>query len=215
MGLPNLTARLVAPVVSANSICLSQTPAAGGEQELIINGSSTSNGIAILTSPTILSISSTANDSARTFTVFGKDGRAVIVSQSFAGPNAGSVSTTLFFDEIPKITVDADTAGAITIGTTNQSVSSWIATDFLSHNTFQVGIHVILSPGANLTYQVEETLDNIHDDKLTVFETLRHAELFNKTVSLSGNYFFQSTGFRLKIEPFTSGSATLKAILNP
>ena len=98
-----------------DGVCASQTPAAGGAQNLTINGAQASGGVATFTAGRLITIASASDDSARTFTVTGTDVNGNTQTETIAGP-ATTVTGTLYFRTVTQVTVDADTAGAITVG---------------------------------------------------------------------------------------------------
>jgi hypothetical protein len=104
-----------------DGVCQSQTPAAGGEQNLTINGALSSAGVATFTAARFLTIASAADDSARTFTVTGTNVNGAVQTETIAGP-ATTVTGTLFFRTVTQVTVDDDTAGAITVGMANDAL---------------------------------------------------------------------------------------------
>lgn len=105
----------------ADGVCTSQTPAAGGEQDLTIDGALSSGGVATFTAARFITIASAADDSARTFTVTGTDVNGATQTETITGP-AVSVTGTLFFRTVTQVTVDDDTAGAITVGMANNAI---------------------------------------------------------------------------------------------
>jgi hypothetical protein len=106
----------------ADGVCQSQTPAAGGEQDLTINGALSSGGVATFTAGRLITITSASDDSGRTFTVTGTDVNGNAQTETIAGP-ATTVSTgTLYFRTVTQVTVDDDTAGAITVGMANDAI---------------------------------------------------------------------------------------------
>ena len=105
----------------ADGVCQSQTPAAGGEQALTINGALSSGGVATFVAARLITIASASDDSARTFTVTGTDVNGNVQTETIAGP-ATSVTGTLYFRTVTEVLVDDDTAGAITVGMANNSL---------------------------------------------------------------------------------------------
>ena len=105
----------------ADGVCQSQTPAAGGEQNLTINGALASGGVATFTAARLITIASASDDSARTFTVTGTDVNGNVQTETIAGP-ATTVTGTLYFRTVTQVTVDDDTAGAITVGMSNSAI---------------------------------------------------------------------------------------------
>lgn len=98
----------------ADSIAASQTPADAGA--LTIDGALASNGIATLDMARNVTITAAANDSARTFTVTGKDEYGVLMVEEIGGPNATIAQGKKAFKTVDSVEVDAATAGAITVG---------------------------------------------------------------------------------------------------
>lgn len=79
---------------------------------------------------------------------------------------------------------------------------------------FNVGIGVVLSAGATLTYDVEHTFDNVFAEGFnpataTWFD---NATLAAKTASSDGNYAFPVSAIRLNVTSYTSGSATMNVL---
>jgi hypothetical protein len=105
----------------ADGVCTSQTPAAGGEQDLTIDGALSSGGVATFTAARFITIASAADDSARTFTVTGTDVNGAVQTETIAGP-ATTVTGTSYFRTVTQVTVDDDTAGAITVGMANNAL---------------------------------------------------------------------------------------------
>ena len=104
----------------ADGVCQSQTPAAGGEQDLTINGALASGGVATFVAARLITIASASDDSGRTFTVTGTDVNGNVQTETIAGP-ATTVTGTLYFRTVTQVTVDDDTAGAITVGMANDA----------------------------------------------------------------------------------------------
>jgi hypothetical protein len=105
----------------ADGVCQSQTPAAGGEQNLTINGALSSGGVATFVAARLITIASASDDSGRTFTVTGTDVNGNAQTETIAGP-ATTVTGTLYFRTVTQVTVDDNTAGAITVGMANDAL---------------------------------------------------------------------------------------------
>lgn len=99
----------------ADGVCQSQTPAAGGSQDLTINGAQASGGVASFDAGRLITIASASDDSGRTFTITGTDVNGDTQSEVIAGP-ATTVTGTKYFKTVTTVNVDDDTAGAITVG---------------------------------------------------------------------------------------------------
>jgi hypothetical protein len=107
------------PAVAAanpDGVAESQTPAAGGQQDLTLDGAFVTDGIADLPLVSVVSITSSGADNGRTFTVIGSDANGRPQAEEIPGPNAGTSQGVKSFSKVSRIFVDADTAGAITAG---------------------------------------------------------------------------------------------------
>lgn len=79
---------------------------------------------------------------------------------------------------------------------------------------FNVGIAVVLSSGATLTYTVEHTFDDVFsaDFDASTATWFANSGLSAKSASLDGNYSFPITAMRLRVSAYTSGTATMTVI---
>ena len=98
------------------AFALNQAPSAGGEQDLVINGNEAVDGVGNMTVCSLVTITSSANDSARTFTVIGLDANGIPQAEEIAGPNTTTTSGNKTFTKIQRIFVDADVAGVVSAG---------------------------------------------------------------------------------------------------
>lgn len=110
---------------AANNICTAQTPAAGGQQNLNINGALASGGVATLDIPRQVSITLAGADAARVFVVFGTGPNGNDKVEAVQGTNVGTVQTVRAFKTVYRIVVDNNTAGAVTVGTTTVVDTDW------------------------------------------------------------------------------------------
>jgi hypothetical protein len=79
---------------------------------------------------------------------------------------------------------------------------------------FNVGLSVNLSAGANLTYTVEHTFDDVFAPTFdpSTAKWYSHATLASQTASGTGNYAYPVSAIRLNVTPYTSGTATLNVL---
>ena len=197
------------PQSDADGICASQTPAAGGAQNLTIAGALASGGEVDLNHGHLITITSAGADSGRTFTVTGEDYRGDALTEAITGPATTTVVGTKYFKKVTQVSVDADTAGAITVGVNGASTSPLYMPETYV-NPMNVGLMIILS--GVLTYSVEHTFDDVQVADLSTLSFLDHDDLTAKTASDDGNYAFPLRAFRLKITAFTSGTAKFSSI---
>jgi hypothetical protein len=107
---------------NADGVCESQTPAGGGAQDLTIDGAQASGGVATFTAARFVTITSAGSDDGRTFTVTGTDVNGNAQTETIAGPDTATVTGTLYFRTVTTVSVDDDTAGAITVGMSNNAL---------------------------------------------------------------------------------------------
>lgn len=145
----------------ANGIAESQTPAAGGSQDLTLDGALTQGGIGYLDTTYLqyVTITSAGNDSARSFVVEGVDAKGTFIKETISGPNATtSIGSTLFL-RVTKVTVDDDTAGAITVG-----VNGYVLLSQPQHITITSAVD---SSGDTFTVEGEDRYGNSLSESIT------------------------------------------------
>ena len=191
----------------ADGIAETQTPAAAGA--LTLDGALVASGVAVLgtgrTQRRVL-ITAAADDSGRTFTITGTDGYGRTITESVTGPNATTASSTLNFQTVTSVTVDAGTAGAITVGTSGVGESV-----IRPMNLYQTPVNISLgfTVSGTVNYTVQHTFDNAFqkDSSLAFFD---HADLAAEPAAADGNYAFPVTAIRVKIN---SGTGTVSTRL--
>lgn len=79
---------------------------------------------------------------------------------------------------------------------------------------FNLGLGVSLSVGADLTYTVQHTFDDVFARNFNpaTANWFSHATMVNKTTSFDGNYAYPITAIRLNVTAYVSGSATLTIV---
>jgi hypothetical protein len=194
----------------ADGICLSQTPGAGGN--LILNGVFVTGGVATLDAGRVVGITSAANDSARTFVVYGTNDQGFTQTETVTpGPNIGTVSTVLNFKTVTRITIDAASAGALTIGTTAIGSSAVVPIDQYDDPT-SVGLFLEFTGTVNVT--VQYTGSDIWAANATTTSTAivwtDHPNLTSKAATSDSNLAYPSGGVRLKTN---SGTGTCRFIV--
>jgi len=105
-----------------DGVCQSQTPAGGGSQTLTINGAESSGGVATFTAARFITITCAGNDAGRTFTITGTDVNGSAQTETISGEDIGSSTGTKYFRTVTEVAVDANTAGAITVGMSNDAL---------------------------------------------------------------------------------------------
>ena len=197
-----------------DAVATSQTPAAGGEQALAIDGAFASGGVATMDTPRQVSIVSAADDSGRVFLITGTSRKGSQVVEAIVGAAIGTVTTVQAFATVTEILVDDDTAGAVSAGIVTVVSTSWYPIDYI-RNPVNVGLALTVGAAvADLT--VELTLSNLlsrrgNDPQPTVghhlgskfkliypvVNAIDHDSLVNVTADQSGNIAFPVTALRL------------------
>lgn len=194
----------------ADGIAQSQTPAAGGVQSLTINGALASGGTVTFSQPQHVTITSVADESARTFTVTGTDRYAAPLTEEITGANAGVAVGAANFATVTGITTDNDTTGAVTAGVNGTCESQWV---ILNYRNSTVGTHFSgeLSSGATMTFMVQHTLNDPFDPAFS--ETSATAfDGASATANQLGTHTLPVTAIRLRITAYTSGTVTFRIV---
>lgn len=205
-----MTLTMATPV--ANGISLSQKPASGGVQSLLLNGSLVVGGVAILDVPRQVAITSSGNDSAITFTITGTNYLGLPQSETLLGPNTATVASANYYKTVTSITVSGNTTGNITVGTNGAATSPWFPTNY---NRYPVQSQICnLSLGAVLTYTVQFTGDNLQAAKNASVTAIaqNHTTLTAQTMNNTGILISGVCGVRITTTAFTSGSVTMNVI---
>lgn len=150
----------LAPYIAADAdvVAASQTPAAGGIQELTLISSPVTLDI-----PRQIAITPVGNESGRVFSIRGTDSKGNQILEAVAGGNAAVTSTVRAFATVDRVLVDDDTAGAVEIGTAGTVVSTnWFPLDYLRDFAVTLALNI---PTGTLTpdFTVELTDSNLMD----------------------------------------------------
>lgn len=145
---------------SANNIALSQTP--GGAGNLTLNGSTVTAGVATLDVARRVLLTTTADETAKTFTVYGTDRYGRTQSEVVAGVNNTTAFTVRDFLTITRIAVSAALAGAVTFGTNGVGSTAPLITDaFADQNYFGITTKII---SGSVTFDIEITNEDFSPD---------------------------------------------------
>lgn len=139
---------------SANNIALSQTPAAAGN--LILNGATVVNGVAILDNPRSVLITTTGNETTKTFTIYGTNAAGFATSEVVQGVSSSTVATVNNFKTVTRIAVSAALAAAVTVGTTAVNATDWVRFD----NWTDPNVAVQINVSGTVNYTLQTTLDD-------------------------------------------------------
>lgn len=151
-----------------NGISTAQTPAQNAD--LTLNGALVSGGVATLLTPGPVTLTSSDDFSAVTFTIIGTSSTGAALSEAIAGPNNNTVTTTNSFATVTEIQTDAP-AGLTTetVEAGNAAVglgaTGWWPLDIYTPNQVTTISANILSGTA--TYSVEYTNEDPFDTSIT------------------------------------------------
>lgn len=109
-ALPAIMVREFGAIATATASAVFSAFAATGAASATINGSLASGGVATLDVPRNVTITSTGNESARTFTITGTAEYGAAMTEQITGPNATTVSGVKAFKTITAVSV----SGALT-----------------------------------------------------------------------------------------------------
>lgn len=98
----------------------------------------------------------------------------------------------------------------ISVTVSSATQSAWLPVDN-NQTPFNVGMGVVLSGGATLTYTVEHTFDDIQNSSVTP-TAFSNEGLKNQSINNDGNYAFPVRAVRLNVTAHTGGDATLTII---
>lgn len=175
----------------ADGIALAQQAAGAGD--LTLNGALVAGGVAQLDTQRKVGIASAGNLSAVTFTIYGTDQAGNVISESLAGPNNNTVSTTLDFYSVTRVAVSAAVGADVTVGTTGVGASRPIPLDqYVS--PFNASLFCAVTGTVNYTAQY--TLDDIWASA-GPYTWSDHPDLTSATADGDGTYISPVTATRL------------------
>jgi hypothetical protein len=179
-----------------NGICVDQQTA--GAAFLLINGAFSDGGVAPATLDVQrqVELESAGALSGINFTITGSDEQGREISETIAGPAAGTVATALDFLIVDSIFADAIVGTNIEIGTNALGGSIPIPIDKNVTPT-SIGLALVFTaPAVNVT--VQHTFDDVFaTDPSTILTWFDHPTLAGETANADGNIAFPPTALRL------------------
>lgn len=193
-----------------NGISVSQTPAAGGAQELTITGALAAGGVATMAAGQPVSIESAADDTSRTFTVTGTDADGTACTDAITGVNGATALGTVFFKTVTSISVDANTAGAVYAGVlkADDGVSPSMEIEVGEEGVgFVPSLWTSMTTG---TYDVEMTYTELNDTHANGYSNSAIwypiTAFSAKTANIVSNLSIPCHGIRIKFTTSTAGT---------
>ena len=201
----------------ANGIFEDQTTAGPGN--LTLDGALVENGIAYCYGSTgtnkqgqLVAIEGAGDNSGVVATITGTFGGAP-VQEELTLANAGTATSTSYYNTVSAISVDGAITGNIEGGwltaSTNPAQTLAYKLDY-TQLPGNASISVSVSPGATLSYTVQHTFDLPQDDYSpdqweNVANWLDTDGLVAKSATDNGNYAYPVMGSKLVINSYTSG----------
>lgn len=146
----------VGPLASAvaNNIALAQSPTAAAG--FTLNGSLVSGGVATLDVARRVLFTTSGNESANHFTIYGTDVAGNTITDVVAGANIGTSYSALDFKTVTSIAITVNAAANITVGTNGVASSPWVRLD----NWAFPQVSIQCTVGGTVNYTVQQTLDD-------------------------------------------------------
>jgi len=194
---------------AANNIALSQTPTAA----LTLNGSLVVGGVAVMDKPRRVLITTTGNESAKTFTIVGTSWSGASISEVMTGPNISTGQSVLDYATVTSITISATAAAALTVGTNGVASSPWVNLDPWALP--QVGIQCTASGTVNYTVQISYDDPNSPTNAVTpanmTWLSSLDAAVVGATATQQSNFAYQPLWTRVLLN---SGTGSVVATFN-
>jgi hypothetical protein len=192
-----------------DGIATTQTPAS---EYLTLDGVlASADGTVTLTTAQRITVASAGDDSGITFIIDGENESGVPKIVNLAGADTGNATTDIYLKKINSVYCDGNADAAVTVGVlaANGGVSSMIVVNNRAVATFNIGMGLAITGTLNAT--VQHCADEVFDTSIN--------PTWNNCVGLTaitandvGNIAFAVRGVRLKLNTWTSGTATLNFV---
>lgn len=193
---------------SGNNIALSQTPGAAGP--LTLNGALVSGGVAVITNPQRITITTT--DSTHSFTITGATPTGSLLTETVTG-NGTSATSALDYAKVNSIVISGAASAAVTVGTSGTGSTPWVRLDEWASPP--VGIQ------CNATGTVNYTVQSTYDDpnsptnpvipSATTWISTNDTNAVNATGNVQTNFLFTPVFVRALLNS-GSGSVSMTVI---
>ena len=153
-------------------------------------------------------VTSGGNDSGITFTVTGTNASGAVISDTFAGANAGAAQSNLDFVTVTNVTHTGSVATTVTVGTNGVGSSPWVPLNWHATSVMNEGFAVeLVSGSANFTVQHTYDDPNNLQAGATFPIAVNNASVANAAATADGSYTFPIAAIRLLVN---SGSGQLR-----
>jgi len=192
---------------TGNNIALSQTPTSG---PLTLNGALVTGGVAVITNPQRITITTT--DNTHPFTITGTTPTGSLLTETVTS-NGTSVTSVLDYAKVTSITIAGNASAAVTVGTSGTGATPWVRLDEWASPP--VGIQCDVSGTVNYTIQSTYDDPNSPTDPVGVSSmtwiNTNDTNGVNATGAVQTNFLFTPTYVRALLNS-GSGSVTMKVI---
>lgn len=208
--MPRLQSIDIDPVdVDADGIATAQAPAAGGVQNLSLDGALASGGTYTSGDGAgrQISVTTAANDSARTLTITGtdSDGNAQTETMTGADLNTTTTESTKYWNTVTQVSVDDDTVGNFSVGTVDELASKTIVLN--RHASTGALMHFNVTGTIDVTVQVGGFSPNdFADQSVMPWMNSNTAALVNAITDQMNNIETHATVFRILVNSYSSGA---------
>lgn len=200
----------VAPTAtSTNAVCLTQTPTGG--VAFTINGALAASGVATCGAAQLITVTTAGNESAKTITITGTDENGVTQTETMAGPNIATGTTTKYYKTITAISINTTAAAALTVGVNIGAVSP-VVKGFRSNGSDTTSVGVIVT--GTITYNIEYSFDDPAGLLNNTSNWFVHASGSAKTANQDVSMAFPISAVRIKVTASTSGSLIGRVLRN-
>jgi hypothetical protein len=181
-------------LATADADGIAQAQQLVGAGSLTLNGALVVSGVAQLGVQRVVGIASAGNLSAVTFTVYGTDQAGNTISESIAGPNNNTVSTTLNFLTVNQVAASGAVGTDVTVGTTAVGASAAVPLDVYL-DPFNTSLFLDVTGTVNVT--VQYTGDDNVLTSTGPFVWYAHSDLTSQTTDAVGTIISPVTAVRL------------------
>lgn len=202
---------VLSKALDASSVdCVAQSQSLAGAGNFALNGSAVAGGVAALDTQRRVLITSTGNDSAIAFTVFGTTQNGTAIQENVPGGNAAAVATNQDFLTVTRVAASGATASTVQVGTNSVGSTPWVLAD--QHVTpGNIALGALITAGS-VSYTGEYTYDDFLNLAAGAYPTPRTVVgLTNQSVSSDAQLGFPVKGWRLTVNSGT-GTVSLTGI---
>lgn len=190
------------------------TPDAGA---MTLDGAYVSNGVATFDYARQLSITSDGADSDKTFTVVGTDADGYAITEVITGPASTTVESASYFKTVSSITLSAQAAGSITIGTVDEVCTQTIPIQWRSEDAATINVDVT----GTISFTVQETFDDVQRVGYTPRSAHQNSQwlsitaLATKTADTTATSTVSASAIRLLVNSYSSGAELQMTLIQP